>query len=347
MIYGSYGYSGRLIADLAVERGLQPILAGRNATQVAQQASRLGAPHRSFTLESPAALDAALSGVEVVLHCAGPFVHTAMPMVEACMRRGIHYVDITGELLVFEALAARTREFEERGIMVLPGAGFDVTPSDCLAAHLAARLPGATHLALALKGFASVSRGTAATAIEGLSSSRTGMVRREGALTPVAPLHKALEVDFGRGPRPVVAFPWADVSTAWHSTGIPNIEVYLAMNPSLQRGARLSYKLGPLLRLPPVTRLLRALVNSQVTGPSDEERATGRSQVWGRVEDASGQMAEARLTTLDPYTLTAHTAVGAIERILRGEVRPGFNTPSLAFGADFILDIPTTTRVDL
>lgn len=347
LIYGANGYTGALIARLAAERGLHPILAGRNATQVIVEANGLGLPHRTFTLESPAALDQGLAGVEVVLHCAGPFVQTAMPMVEACLRLGIHYVDITGEIAVFEALAAREREFAQRGIMVLPGAGFDVVPTDCMAAHLARRLPGAMRLELAFMGLGGVSRGTAATAVEGMASGAMGMVRRNGALTLMPPAHRTRSVDFGRGPRTVVSIPWGDVSTAFHSTAIPNIEVFMAARQNMVRAMRLGRWVGPLLRLPFAKDLLKYGIHARMAGPTDAQRAAGRSLVWGRAEDAAGRSVAARLSTLEAYTFTAHSALDAVERIRAGAVKPGFQTPSLAFGPDWVLDIPTTTREDL
>jgi len=347
LIYGANGYTGGLIARLAVERGLRPILGGRNPTQIIVEANGLGLPHRTFTLESPAALDAALEGVSVVLHCAGPFVHTARPMVEACLRRGIHYIDITGELAVFESLAARDREFRQRGIMVLPGAGFDVVPTDCLAAHLARRLPGAVRLELAFRGLGGISRGTAATAIEGMASGAMGMVRRDGKLTPVPAAWKTRTVDFGQGPRTVVSMPWGDVSTAFHSTGIPNVEVYMAAKPNMVRAMRAGRWLGPLLRFPFAKDFLKYRIHARMSGPTDAQRAAGRSEVWGRVEDATGRSAEARLTTLEAYTFTAHAAVNAVERVLAGAAQPGFQTPSSAFGPDWVLDVPTTTRENL
>ncbi len=156
LLYGATGYTGRLIARMAVQRGLRPTLGGRNPGKVGVLAAELGLESRVAALEDPAAVDAMLSGVTLVLHCAGPFIHTFRPMVEACLRTGTHYLDITGEYPVFEALAARDGEARAAGIMVLPGAGFDVVPSDCLGAHVARRLPGAQRLALALTGLGSM-----------------------------------------------------------------------------------------------------------------------------------------------------------------------------------------------
>src|SRR5829696_2843358 len=176
LIYGSNGYTGRLIVERALERGLRPVLAGRNAAEVQRQADELGLEHRVFSLDDPRAVDAGLVGVGVVMHCAGPFARTSRPMADACLRTRVHYLDITGEIAVFEALAARDAEAKASGVMLLPGVGFDVVPSDCLAAHLARRLPTATRLTLAFRSAGRMSRGTALTAIDRISDG--GLVRR-------------------------------------------------------------------------------------------------------------------------------------------------------------------------
>jgi short subunit dehydrogenase-like uncharacterized protein len=355
LIYGANGYTGALVARHALERGLRPILAGRSATDVIVEAEGLRLPHRIFPLDDPAALDAGLEGIAAVLHCAGPFVHTWRPMFEACLRCRVHYVDVTGEIAVFEALAARNAEARAAGIMALPGAGFDVVPTDCLAAHLKRRLPAATHLVLAFRALSGVSRGTAATAIEAMASGEMGMVRRAGRLTPVPPAWKTRQVDFGAGPRLAVTLPWGDVATAWHSTGIPNVEVYMAARPNMVRAMRLGRVIGPLLRLPFAKDFLKYRVHARSSGPADARRRAGRSVVWGlastgapddRHNPPAGQVA-ARLEGPEGYTLTALASVAIVEKILAGNFEPGFQTPSLAYGPDFVLELPGVTRTDL
>src|SRR5687768_8923152 len=144
VLYGATGYTGRLIARLASTYDIRPILAGRNPDAVAALARELGFEHRVFSLDDDAALERALRGASAVLHCAGPFSLTSEPMANACLRTGVHYIDITGEIDVFEQLHARDAAARAAGMMLLPGAGFDVVPSDCLAAHLKRRLPSAT-----------------------------------------------------------------------------------------------------------------------------------------------------------------------------------------------------------
>ncbi len=180
LLYGSYGYTGNLIAEYAVAQGLRPLLAGRDETRLRAQAERLSLDFRAFTLSDSAALDDALRSTGLVVHCAGPFVLTFKQMAEACLRTGAHYVDISGEIEGFEALAALDSQAKAAGVMLLPGAGFDVVPSDCLAAHMHQRLPSATHLKLFIRMVGGgVSRGTARSGIENMQ--RGGRIRREGA----------------------------------------------------------------------------------------------------------------------------------------------------------------------
>jgi len=289
---------------------------------------RLGLPWRAVPLEDEAALASALSGVAFVLHCAGPFSHTWSPMVRACLRAGCHYLDINGELPVFEAIARLAPEARRAGIMLLPGMGFDVVPTDCLAAHLKRRLPGARRLTLGFAMTAGPSRGTAAVMLE-MVQQGLGAIRQEGLLRQVPFGWKARMFDFGDGqPRRAVTVPWGDLCTAFRSTGIPNIEVYGAYPTALQA-------------------ILQNLLRSDTRGPSPEELARGQSLFVGEVEDGSGRMVSCRLIAPNPYTLTARSAVQAALHVLRGRVRPGFQTPSLALGAEFALEIEGVSRHDL
>ncbi|MCS6825893.1 MAG: saccharopine dehydrogenase NADP-binding domain-containing protein [Caldilinea sp.] len=347
LIYGANGYTGALIARTAVTQGLQPILAGRNEAQVAALAGQLRLPYRIAALEDASALDAMLSGVTVVLHCAGPFVYTAAPMAEACLRNGVHYLDVTGELVVFEALAQRNDEAQRVGVMLLPGVGFDVAPSDCLAVHLHRRLPTAVRLLLGVCALGKVSRGTATTMLEALLRGEGGMVRRDGKLTPVPLAWKTRQIDFGKGPRLAATVAWGDVATAYHSTGVPNIEVYMCFPKVIVRALQVGRYFGWLLRAPGVAKWLRRRIRSAAPGPTDEERMRGVSLIWGRAEDDLGHVVEARMRTPEAYILTALASLRIVQKVLAGDVKPGFQTPAGAYGADWILEIEGVERVDL
>ena len=346
LIYGATGYTGALVAAHAVERGLRPVLAGRRADAVVEIGRRLGMDHRVFALDHPAEVERALAGVTTVLSCAGPFSQTAAPLVDACLRARAHYLDITGEVAVFAAVAARDAEARAAGVTLLPGAGFDVVPSDCLAAHLHRRLPSATHLELAFTGTGSPSRGTSVTALEGVGQG--GLVRRDGALTPVPAGHRTITVDFGdgAGPRKAMAIPWGDVFTAHVTTGIPNIEVFLAAGVATRLAWRATRVVGPLLARPAVQRALRRLLATRPAGPSDDERRDGRATFWGRAHDAAGRSVESRLVTPNGYELTRLAAVDLAARALAGDLRPGYQTPARACGPDYILGFPAVTLSD-
>jgi short subunit dehydrogenase-like uncharacterized protein len=345
LIYGANGYTGELVARRAVERGLPAILAGRRADALASLAGELGRPFRAFALAEPAAIDTGLAGVTVVLNCAGPFSRTAAPLVEACLRARAHYLDITGEIAVIEAMAARDAEARAAGITVLPAAGFDVVPSDCLAAHVKRRLPTATHLALAFRAGARMSRGTAITSVENAHGG--GMIRSAGALRPVPSGWRTRLVDFGAGPTKAITIPWGDVASAYYTTDIPNIEVYIAVPTAIRVGLRLTRWAGPLLASRPVQRLLKARVARGARGPTAEARAAAASELWAEARDDAGRTATARLRTAEAYELTSWTAVELASRALRRALPAGFQTPARACGADFILEFAKSVREDV
>jgi short subunit dehydrogenase-like uncharacterized protein len=267
-------------------------------------------------------------------------------MSDACLRNRAHYLDITGEIAVFEGLARRDAEAKAAGIMLLPGTGFDVVPSDCLAAHLKRRLPDATQLSLGFLALGGASRGTLLTMVEGLGL--PGAVRRGGKIIAVPPAWRTRRIDFGDGMlRDATTIPWGDVSTAFHSTGIPNIEVYMSMRPSMRRAMTASHWLGPILRSGIVRRWAAGRVRRGSAGPGEAARERAESLLWGEVVAADGRRAESRLRGASGYTLTAQTAVHLATKALGGNASTGFQTPSRAYGADVILEISGVTRVDV
>jgi short subunit dehydrogenase-like uncharacterized protein len=221
LIYGANGYTAELIIELAVAQGAKPILAGRSREKIKPLAERFGLPMRNFAIDDAEVVARNLVGAAAVINCAGPFLRTAKGMATGCMKAGAHYLDITGEIEVFEAMVALGKKAEAAGVMLMPGTGFDVVPSDCLAAHLA------------FKAIGRPSHGTATTMVENLH--KGGAIRRNGTLVKVPAAWKVRSIDFGHGPTTVMSIAWGDVATAYHSTGIPNIEVYMAAPVSFAR----------------------------------------------------------------------------------------------------------------
>lgn len=341
IVYGSYGYTGKLIVETFKKTKLKILLAGRNETRLREQHRSMGYGYQVCDVADEKSLAALLQKGQLVLHCAGPFRQTASQMVKACLKTSTHYLDITGEYEVFELLAGLDAEARAKKILIMPGTGFDVVPSDCLALHLKNRLPTATHLQLAFTmSGGGLSRGTARTMIEGLGYG--GMLRQNGVLTRVALGQKILEVGFCHRRQTCMCIPWGDISTAWRSTGIPNIEVYTGISAGTIIGAKLSRYFNWLLRQSWIKRILKNSVDAKPAGPPEEKRASGKSYLWGRVFDSSGNSIEARLKTSSGYLLTAETSVLIATKILSGSARSGYFTPAQYFGEGLIFEVAGT-----
>ena len=344
MIYGANGYTGELIAREAVRRGMRPVLAGRSGPSVARLAAELGLDSRAFALDNGDPTTA-LEGIGLVLHCAGPFSATAAPMIRACLGAKAHYLDITGEVSVFEHAQSMDAGARAAGVVVCPGVGFDVVPTDCVALALREALPTATHLALGFDGRSTWSRGTARTMVEGLGQG--GCVRERGLLRSVRLGYRARRIDFGNGEKLAMTIPWGDVSTAFHTTGIPNIEVYVPMSPKRLRALRRLNLVRWLLGLSPVQRWLKAKVERQPAGPGEQERAATPTNVWGEARDASGRLVTARVETANGYTVTVNAALGIVERLLARPAESGATTPARLMGARYVESLPGSSPIQI
>jgi len=340
MIYGANGYTGALAAERAASEGMKPVLAGRSLEKIRPLADRLGLECRAFSLDSPAEVAKGLDGIRSVLHCAGPFSATSRPMLDGCLKAGAHYLDITGEIDVFEACKARDAEAKAAKIAVMPGVGFDVVPSDCLAASLKNALPSATHLDLAFGGMGSISPGTMKTAVE--NAPRGGKARVDGQLATVPSAWKTRRINIGGKVQSCVTIPWGDVSTAYTSTGIPNIAVYVPMPSAMIAGLKISRPFEGLLGLAPVQGFLKGQIEKRVKGPDEKTRQTGRVYLWGEVRDAAGRTVTGTLEVPEGYSFTVTAALACLRRIHAGEVPGGYWTPSKAFGGDFVTRLPGT-----
>lgn len=347
LIYGAYGYTGRLIVDEALRRGIRPIVSGRDSDRLTGLAAPLGLEARPCSLQDESGLRGALDGISVVIHAAGPFTVTSKPMGRACLATHTHYLDITGEIPVFEKLAAIDHKAKDAGIMMMPGTGFDVVPSDCLAAHLKRRLPSGVRLELAIgSDGGGLSRGTIKTMLRHVGLG--GIERTGGALVTRPVGAKQREVDFGFGPRRVISIPWGDLATAYHSTGVPDITTYAAYPPVMRELATRVHWIAPVLRTLPVQAAMHWAVGAFLPpGPSAETRARVQSHVWGELIDPEGRSVRSRVTGPEGYTLTARTAVDLAVRVLNGEFEPGFQTPSRWLGPDYILGFEGISREDL
>lgn len=342
LIYGAYGYTGELIAREAVQRGMNPILAGRNARKLKALAAELSLEMRAF----PASVHAAgqLEDIDVLLHCAGPFSQTSEPMIEACLRSHTHYLDITGEIAVFEHAFSQHDRAQEAGIVLCSGVGFDVIPTDCAALRLKELLPDATELALGFDSDSGISPGTLKTMVQGLGSGSA--VRQNSALLTVPLGSQQRMIDFGRGRRPAMGIPWGDVSTAFHTTGIPTISAWIPMARTAAAAARISGILRPLLSAPVVQKGMTNWVEQHVEGPKQELRENSPAFIWGEASNAAGVRLVVRIRTANVYDLTVYGALEICSRLLSEEFEAGSWTPSRLFGSELIEMLPGSSKFE-
>jgi short subunit dehydrogenase-like uncharacterized protein len=343
MIYGANGFTGRLIAEEAKRQDLAPILAGRSSGPVQAVARELALPSRVFDLADGAASRAALADVAVVANCAGPFSATSERMIDACLATRTHYADITGEIAVFVDAQLRHDVARAAGTVICPGVGFDVIPTDCVAACLKEALPDATELALGFAGAGAISPGTARTSIEGLKLG--GRVRAAGHIVQVPLAYRARMIDFGTGDRLAVTFPWGDVATAYFSTGIPNIEVYIASSPAALLRLRRLNRIRKLLAVAPIEAVAKRIAGRVNTGPSPERFASDTTYVWGEARNSGGSIRTARLTTSNGYRLTVDGVLLAVQTLLESAPGGGYYTPSQLMGPRCVEQLPGSSAI--
>ena len=334
MIYGAYGYSGELIAREAKSRGLRPTLAGRDAAKTKALAEALELPFEVFDLGNPGAIREKLEGHRLVLHCAGPFSATADPMMRACLQSGCSYLDITGEIDIFCLGHSYHESAIERDILICPGVGFDVIPTDCLALSLKDAMPDATHLALGFDSRSGFSKGTAKTSVEGLG--KGGRIREQGVLTKVPLAYKTRRIDFGAGEKLAMTIPWGDVATAFFTTGIGNVEVYIPASPRLVKRLRRMRLVQPVLNWKWVQNLLKSQVDKKIKGPGQKARETMPTHVWGEVRNANGDTKTGRMQTANGYEVTKLGSVAIVEYLLSNQISAGYTTPARLMGGAFV-----------
>lgn len=334
MIYGATGYTGELIVHHAKRMGYRPVLAGRSKAKVEVLANRVDMPWRAFTLDDVDTVASQLEDIDLVIHCAGPFEDTAESMMKACLKSHTHYLDITGEISVFELAYSLRKEADAAGIILCPGVGFDVIPTDCVAARLNAQMPNATHLALGFDSSSRMSRGTALTGVRRLH--KGGAIRSDGVIKNVPLAYRTRRINFGDGEKLAMTIPWGDVATAFYSTGIANVEVYVPASPKLvKRMKRLNW-----VRFAFGLKALRNQLEKKIlkapVGPDQKERAEHYTWVWGEARNAAGEVITIRQKVLNGYELTARGSVELAIYILRNQLQPGYYTPSRLYGAKLI-----------
>lgn len=320
MIYGATGYTGRMAAEHAKALGLDLVIAGRNADLLVPLAAQLGVAYRVFAPDAVTAQS--LDGIGVLLNFAGPFAQTAGALMQACIEAGVDYLDITAEINVYRLAEQLGAKAAEAGVMLLPGVGWDVVPTDCLAMHVARRVQDPQSLRVALQVAGSMSRGSALSVSEIIGAGL--LARVDGELVPT-PDAQPQHFNFGEGPALCAPLSFGDLVTGWHSTGIANIAMFVHITGD-------AFPEGDLSQLP--------------DGPSAQQRDAHRARAVAEVTGADGSVARSVIETVNGYTYTPLSAVAAARRVLKGERQAGFETPGRLFGVDFAQTIAGTTITD-
>jgi short subunit dehydrogenase-like uncharacterized protein len=344
LLYGANGYTGELIARYAKEYNITPVLAGRNENSMRSLAERLHFTYRIFNLDDAAALRQQLQDVQLVIHAAGPFSHTAKQMVEACIATHTHYIDINGDISVFELIKTYDASAKQANVMLLPGAGFDVIPTDCTALYLKEQLPDATHLQLAfISNGGGLSHGTATTMAQRIGEKAVIRVNGKFEKKPLG--FKGMWLDAAGKKRFVMSLQWGDISTAYHTTGIPDVEVFTGIKPKIYRLLKFQFLFNWLLRTKFIRNLIQQKINERPAGPDDEQRANGTTTIWGKVWNSKGEEKISVLQCADGYSVTAWGCLLITQKILKGEFKTGYQTPASCYGKDLILAIPKSKRL--
>ncbi|MEI1682012.1 saccharopine dehydrogenase NADP-binding domain-containing protein [Acinetobacter baumannii] len=336
MIYGAYGYTGELMVHEAIRRGLKPVIAGRSQAKLSPLTQQYQLESRAFDTSN---IGDNLHDIDVILNCAGPFVSTAPNFVEACLKNHIHYIDITGEIPVFQYCYEQDQRAKAAGIILCPGAGFDIVPTDCLAASLKEKLPDATNIDIGFNFGTRPSIGTIKTAIEGAATG--GLIRRDSQLVSVPQGYRIRKLSFPNGNRWSVSFPWGDVFTAGISTNTPNGIVYAAMPLYLGVFLRLTSFLKPVFANKTVSHLLNKLVERFfASGPQAEALSTERTEFWAEASNAKGEKVIGKISGPNVYRLTVDTGLAIAQHCLERPEKTGYQTPSMLMGSDFFSKRP-------
>jgi len=349
LLYGANGYTGELLARHAAQYNLHPILAGRREEALKPLATKLNYPYKVFDVADSNTLIAALREVRLVVNAAGPFQFTAKPIIDACLQTGTHYLDVNGDIAVFEMIRQMDGAAKRAGIMLLPGAGFDVVPTDCTALLLKKLLPDAIALKLAFATIGGgLSHGTATTMVNKLGQG--GAVRKDGKIVSVPLGQKGMWVDFSNVSNNnierkfAMTIPWGDIATAYFTTGIPDIESYTAISPKVYRLLKIQILFNWLLRTKFIRSIMRKKIDKRPAGPSDQQRSKAMSLVWGQAANGQGETKTVRMSCPDGYTLTMYSTLLLAQNVLQGNLKPGYQTPASAYGEDIVLELPNVKR---
>ncbi len=283
-------------------------------------------------------MEDAVTEVSVVLNAAGPFGQTAPLLVEACLNKRVHYLDLSFEISPIK-MCQNSLDLvaKDSGVMLLPGIGFGCTVMDYAAQISKETLPGVTSISMFISGIESLSRGVLKSFATGLTSGITEMRRGR--------LHNSMRPRYERSPfegshKRWQSISWGGVITAAYTTSIPNITTYIPSDSIITRWVAGRRWRHYFYTLPFAKRYLAKQLAGEKYGPTDEERREQNSSLYIIARDDKGKEFRCVITAPDPYSYTVHTSLEAVKRVIWGESKSGFQTAPIVFGKDFFVDLP-------
>lgn len=341
LIYGVTGFMGELILERAVAEGHARRLfaGGRNPAGTAREAGDYGVEARVFDLDDLDRIVESLEDVDVVLNCAGPFSRTATPLVMACLRSRTHYLDLAGEVDEHLALEARDDEARQAGVILMPGVGFGIVPTEAAAVLACQQLDSPRRVVIAYRTVGEPSRGTLDTVMKSIH--KDGVRRMGGVLVPVPPGSDVFRVKSPKVEFKAVLNPWrADLVSVFHSTGVPTITTY----STFPGAARLMMKAPGVMEWGFVQNALDNMIAKSSRGPTDAQMDAG-STTCVAVAYAEDQQSVVAIRGPDAYRFTAMTAVECALRVAESDA-VGFCTPAQVCGTDYLFELEGVQRLD-
>lgn len=323
LIYGAAGYTGTIIAARAKELNIDFEIAGRERYKTQKLAEELAVDYHIFNVDSEYAWEKALQDKTVLINAAGPFKFTAEQAMRACLKAGVHYLDISAELDTYRLAQSLDKEAREAGIQLISGAGLFVS-YDALVVHLSKLVAEPEYLKVGFRHYGGFSRGSV------LSSKNIAdlgiLIRRNGEIIN-NPYPQSKLFRFGQEEVECLPTPLGGIILSYKSTGIPNIEEFFS------------------LKLP-ATELPDLTAESLPDGPTKEERAAGRNGISAELTGKDGKVVKAYVDAPSGYDLTPLSVIAVAHRILNGDFKVGYQSPGSAYGEDIINDIPDTYLID-
>ncbi len=229
-VYGAAGHTGRFVVDELLRRGDRPIAVGRDGRKLLEAFGER-VERRTASIDSGEALDRAFADADAVINCAGPFLDTAPPVIEAALRAEIDYIDVTAEqggaMNTFASYAERARE---RGVTLVPAASFYGAFADLLVSYAMDDWEAADRIdvAIALDHWWP----TSGTRITGQRNTAQRLVIANGELTPLdrpAPEPWAFPQPFGL--QDVIELPFTEMILASRRIHVTEMHTYLNEAP--------------------------------------------------------------------------------------------------------------------